>query len=553
MQLSTEKTTQRLVKSIKMVGYFGKAWNLDDAADTFRAHHKFEWWKGQSVAELIIHELLPLVAPSQPLEIRQAALEGVCLTCLSWPENFLRKEVTDTLQEAIQTHDSNLELIVMKGLGDFLRIGETQNKAAPVANGDTHKDPSQPQLGASMVLSDADHAATLLAQQFFNDVQQIALQTNEDVALLATELICSTNRQGLVHPRYSGSVLVALETSPNRAIAAAAYQEHLSLNSKHESILEKEYLKSIERAFVYQRDTLKNPSGLRRGEHETTAKLDLFFRVLQSSGVATRKKFLPNLCKRLDINIAKLGNPQSLSDHYSFAKFVCQNLALASYGRVDEIMLVCSTLEAMFGVTGSALSQLLEQILATESSPQLTPERLQQLTLCSMLLCLFWQTRSHLRSVTTNIPASGAKQDKRATKDTSKAPTKSNSSDKYEESFIRRTEAASPLQDETSMKEQCKHFMDLFSTDHEAKIANEDYESDAEINGRLTTPNGDAASMGSGSVPPSGSSQKPRIKRRRSETNSAAATPTGRKRGRPRLDQRKQSTTKRSDDDDGWN
>ena len=540
----TEGTPQKLLKLIKMVGYFGKAWDLDDYASNL--HQRFTWWEGDSIADLIVQTLLPVSNPASEKSVRRAGLESICLTCLSWPQNFLKKDVIAALHSAFQSRDSALELVVITGLRDFFKSGETQPKAV-----DGKAPENGEKLGSSMISSDHDKAATLLAQHFFGKIQNIALRYTDEVGLSACELICSTNRQGLVHPRQSGYALVALETSPNKAIAKAAYDEHLSLNSKHESILEKEYLKAIEQAYRYQKDIVGDLSGLDHN-NQASPKLGLFFEVLKSSSLGTRKKFLPNLCKRLDVNISKVDSLQAADDHYLFAKFVCQNLAFASYGRVDEVTSLCSTLESIFGVAGNTLSQELEPILNTEPGVQASLENLPKLTRQSMLLCLIWQTRCHLRSVYTNLPLTSGKNDKRVNKDTSKAPMKSTNAPKLEEAYLKTTESVGFLTNEQAMRDQCQRFMDVFSTDHEAKITNGDEELE---NGRMGTPEDDETSMASGSQPPSGSLHKHGAKRRRSESNSAASTPSGRKRGRPRLEKRRSSTLNKAwqeNDNDGW-
>lgn len=544
--------SQKLIRCIKMIGYFGKAWDLDDFSQIFR--DRFPWWEEGSVAELIVRVLLPHVQTQCDYNVRQASLESICLTCWSWPKNFLIHEVQSALTEALRSQSPGLELVVVSGLRNFFKLGEAHTKLANPKDGVKIETQSTEKLGSSMISSDSDKAATLLAQQQQADIQRIALRYTNDVAMAATELICSTNRQGLVHPRQSGLVLVALETSPNESIAAAAYEEHLSLNSKHESILEKEYLRAIEQAFIYQRDTIHDPSGLKLSG-QPTPKLQLFFEVLKTSTLASRKKLLQNLCKRLDINIARLESVEDLQTHVTFAKFVCQNLAFASYARVDEILIVCSSLESMFGTTGSALSQHVEPLFNSEAPVEVPLERLAQLTLCSLLLCLFWQTRSHLRSITTNLPSGGGKADKRVTKDTSKPPIKSTNAARLEESYVQGTNSLELPGDEQSMRTQCSAFMKLLSIDDEAKIINESDELDETTGGRPTTPDDDRASMGSTSHPPSGGILKPSLKRRRSEIGSASLTPNGKKRGRPKLEKGKSSSTlsKRPDDDDeGW-
>ena len=536
---------KRTAKFIRMAGYFGKAWNLDDHAATFR--QAFPQWTGEHVSELIIQTLLVTADVEHPADIRQLALEGIGLTCLSWPDSYLRKDVTDALEAALGSQDPGLERVIVSGLRDFFKAGESQAKPSSQVNGVAASGDTTEKLGASMVSSDGDKAATALAQRFFDRILQLALRYVDETAVGATELICSANRQGLVHPRLCVSVLVALETSPNESIAKTAYEEHLSLNSKHESILEKEYLKAVEQAFLYQRDTIKDSIGLRL-EPTTSPKLRLFFEVLKTSSIATRKRLLPNLCKRLDINLSKLDSLATLENHLLFAKFVCQNLGFASYGRVDEIVTICSTLESIFGTTGNALSQSLEPILSAVDGINVPAEVLSQLTIAAMLLTLLWRTRLHLRQLYTNLPIPNGKQDKRISKDTSKPPVKSTQAPKLEDSFLKSTEAVGVLREPDAMRDACSVFIDLLSVDHEAKIVDSSDEMNG-ANGRDVTP--EEGSMGTPILPPNGAAQTPRKKRRRVDTESGGTTPNGRKRGRPALDRRR-SSAKKDPDEDSW-
>ena len=540
-----EAEPRMVAKFIKMIGHFGKAWNLDDYVSKLQG--TFTWWKGEHVADLIIQILLPSTEMKYAKEVRAGALESIGLTCQSWPKNYQNPKVFRALDAALKSEDVSLQRVVLCGLRDFFKICESQAKPLPQANGGATEGEQTEKLGTSMVSSESDLAGTSMVQQFFDDILRLSLQHTNDVALIATELICSASRQGLVHPRPCGVTLVALETSPVQGIAQLAYEEHLSLNAKHESILEKEYVRAIEQSFIYQRDTIKDNHGLAL-QPTLSPKLARFSEVLKSASVTTRKKLFPNLCKRLDITVAKLETMSKLEEHLLFAKFVCHNLAFITYSRVDEILSICATIEAIFSTTGNALSQRLEPLLATEPGSLSNTEELGQLTLCAQLLTLLWRTRCHLRSITNNMPSASGKQDKRNAKDTSKAPIRSPHAAKFEESYLKMTEGVGALTQEESMREQCRIFLDLYTVDHEAKVAGSSEEMQDDREG---TPNDDASSVGTPSLPPSGSFQKAR-KRRRSESISAAGTPSGRKRGRPKLDGKRRSSTKKTDLDGGW-
>lgn len=576
IQKSKDNDTGRVAKLLPMAGYLAKNWSVDAHLKTFQ--DTFTWWKGDSVSDLVVNLLSTFTKPDRAANVQQAALESICLTCQTWPKNYVKKEVSTILESIFRGGNRRLQAIAISGFRDFFGVEEARSKK--VANADETKNVanSSERLGQSMVLSDNDGAATFLAQKFLDDILRLALASADDMAVTATELITSTNRQGLVHPRASGHVLVALETSPNKRIAKMAYEEHLSLNAKHESILEKEYLRAIEQSFHYQRDTILDSSGL---VEFRTPKLALFFEVLKQGSITMRKKLLVNLCKQINFNPSKLSIAE-LEEHYMYARYVCQNIALTDHSRLDEILAITSTLETIFAATGNTLSQQIESFndACPPSTESISPEALaamHKLALSSTTLTLLWHTRSHLRSVTTNLPTSAhstsnkpngaAKPPKASVKDTNKQPLKPTNAAQLTETYLQRIELIGAFASEQPMRKQLAAFMELHSVDVDAKIGADD-DDDADMDdtvagARLETPSvdgslgpADGVSVSGGSGANGGAGGG---KRKRSSVGggSKAGTPskTGRPRGRPSLEKRKSSSNvgkKWEDDDGGW-
>lgn len=587
-QRAKDTETSKAAKMITLAGYCAKNWSVDAHLKLFR--DAFPAWKGDEVSDLVITLLGAFAKPERAANVQQAALRGICLTCQSWPKNYLKKEVSSLLDFVFEGHDKFLQLVAIQGFRDFFTLEES--RAQRVANNETTGGSvadSSDRLGQSMVLSDNDGAATFLAQKYLKPILRLALASIDEIAVTATELITSTNRQGLVHPRESGYVLVAMETSPNKRIARLAYDEHLSLNTKHESILEKEYLKAIEQSFRYQRDTIKDSSGITKG---CLPKLGLFFDVLKQGSVGARKKLLTNLCKRLDFNPSKTTVSQ-LEEHYMYAKYVCENLALVEHSRVDEIMAVTRTFESIFATTGNTLSQQIESFLAQsvalqdhDPSSETLPKTLTALypnAISSTILVLLWHTRTYLRAITTNIPStsttkstSSNKTKERLKDNATKPPIRPTNTPALTDAYLQRIDLAAPFASEASMRAQLDVFMELHSIDLEAKVGStSDDEMDLDLvgspttagasngvsnEGRMFTPSVDG-SVGDRSVSISGGGGGGgEGKRKRSSVGgSVASTPSksGRPRGRPSLGKRKSSSNvgrKGMDEDgeEGW-
>lgn len=580
---SSASIGSKIRRHVMIAGSFGKACNVESYVDSFR--DQLPWWKGDTVSGLLVDVTSFYTEAKHPLTLQEVALQSVCDVCQSWPKNYAKKSVATKIESALQSNNKHLETVVLRAFQAFYIQEEERSILKAEATDEVVAASGAERLGKSMLSSDNDGAAASLAQQYLPIVLKLALSTVDERALIATEVVTSTNRQGLVHPRECGPALVALETSRDMKVAKAAFEEHRNLNSKHESILEKEYLKAIEQAFVYQRDTVKDSSGV---EESLEPKLRFFFEVLNTGNASARKKILGNICKRLDFNPAKTSDT-NLGESLSYSKFVCQNLALADYTRVDEILHVVSVLSSIFATTGDIISQQIEALLATNPAPQetehaLTQETAQQdvskaqrianqaelrrLTTGSIILTLLWQTRSHLRSVwglqsLLSRGSTGGKTGKVQIKDANRAPARAPNASAAAESYIKTTEAIGALASEAQMLEQCRSFVDLHSTDTEAAKAGVDEDEDENgdgVNGRTETPPWVEARVdeaGTGVVNGSGGSSKVGAggARRRRRTSTPLGTPSKprQRAGQPSLGKRRQSGSKSwENDDEGW-
>lgn len=553
-------TYSRVLRYLSIAGCFGKTCNLDSQQASFR--EKFPRWKGTSVSGLVVDIICPFSSRKQPLPIREAALDNLCLICHTNPGNFIKAQVTETISEALSEQNERLELVILSGIKVFYESEEERSKSgAEISIGEGAINGAK-RLGKSMVLSDNDGATTSIAQQYLPHILRIALSRNDELALVATEVIASINRQGLVHPKETGPALVALATSSNAMIAEIALTEHRNLHAKHESMLEKEYLNAIDQTFVYQKTTARNMSGL---DQHNIPKLRGFHEVIKTGSIGLRKKLLANLCARLDIDPKKSKLGDELDDHVFFTRFVLENLSFFDYQRPDELQHLLKCMEKIFAKTGNVVSQLIEASVSLDSQvgsdmmmstlvtkPSKLPDTLRQLTAYTVILSMLWETRNHLRRLWgMQAPRDG--KGKPAAKDLNKPLTKSSgvSAENHREKIAG---IVASLDSEDAMVNQCRAFLYLFSVDSELRAeSGEDQENRHNSAPRHDTPFEDTDGDADATPNTIGSSGKGT---KRKASVSVRSTPSkARKRGRPALGPAKRTGIKDMDegeDDDGW-
>ncbi len=475
-----------IVRYMNIAGLFGKY--CDFSSDLARFQVGFPWWKGDFVPALLIDVFAPFTAPKQPLAIRTAALDALGSVCQAWPRMYLRDQVVTALDIVFTEGNSELESLVLNSIKECLAIEEKRSEGNLEPSKKPKQDLGTGRLAGSLMATQNDGVATSLAQRYLKHIVRIALSTQEGYALHATEVVASINRQGLVHPRESVAVLVALETSGNATISRIAFREHRFLHQKHETIVEKEYMKAVQQAFQYQRTV----SGDIRGATTKpfTSKLLLLWEVIKSSKGKIRKKFLTNICAKMDVDLAALDASNDPPLPFQFALFVAENLAYFEYGTVDEVMTVIHTLERLVSTTGALVAHTLEtevfQNLSTSVDPSsLQPDalpapvqavsqsRLNQLSTASAILSSAWDVRSFLcRLYGLNISAKPETKSKTAAKDINKAPTKQPGIT-GQGIWDTNTQRLASFAEPESMLDQCRHFLNLMTVDEDFKIAAE--------------------------------------------------------------------------------
>lgn len=567
MFVAAEKdNSRRARKYIQIAGAFGNRCDFEGQVAEFQK--TLPSWKGKSVSGLIIDSIKPFASDKQPMSLRADALNSIGLICQSSPHHFNQPDVSNVFQQALTQGQPDVQNVVLSNFRDFFASQEAQlsTKSEPPKAGEVAI--VNGKLGGSMKASESDGASALIAQRFLHNILSIALASQDESAMTATKVVASINRQGLVHPKESGPALVALETSPDVAIADVAFQAHRDLHQQHESMFEREYMRAILEAYRYQKDVVKDTLGYRTAPY--VSKLHSTFEIIKSSKGKYQKKFISNYCSKIDFEMDKLDLSGDVPASLQFARFLIENLAFFDYGRVDELVHMLTCIERVVADTGSAIAHSIntdifgfrvdtvlgpaddggtggEQATGHESvtMESVAPQRLRQLTTASIILSSLWEARTFLRrlyGLGFNQQAKDGKANGK-TKDVTRAPTKTSgiTGDKVVAAIDAKVNS---LQTQEGMLRQCQQFVALLSIDDEFKVA---AEGDEEGLDRPRTPSGDEADT---PMPTSGGSRfSHSMKRKRSV--SVAGTPQ-KKRGRPSLPRRKSSRKSLEDDDEDW-
>ncbi|KOS17431.1 Protein rad9 [Escovopsis weberi] len=594
-QLDVKRTNLLAAYSI-IVGSVGKHCDLDQQIAVFKA--RFPQWKGDSVPRLIVDILSPFTSPNQSLDARKASLEAIGLVCQSWPRNYVLAKVYTAFQQVLQEHVPILETMILRSFKEFLLTEEKRSEMSAESAADGKKRELTVMGGTNF-----DDVASATTQRFLPAITRIAVGSQDEHAFLAMEVLGSINRQGLTHPKETGVTLITLETSANRKIAELAFSEHRSLHEKHETVLEREYVKAVQSAFNYQRDVVRDARGATTEPFQS--KLHLMMEVLKISKMKSRQRFLEKLCGQVDFDWTKLDLSGEIPPHVTFSRFIVENVAFLDYQTVGEVQTTVNTVEKIFTATGAAVAQAIESELFnvrldTEQGPeqdqammamtptlqlaletaaaqnqaegQLTteemalrapgeaptaaaaaatmaipvePQRLRQFAASAMILLLLWEVRTHLRRLYGMGASRHDSKAKALAKDLSKTPVKVQGihGDKFWE------EVASHMngfESEAKMVQQCKAFVELMNVDKEFKVQ-DDEDVEMELEAGLSASDGeeDEEVTERGRKRKSTGSLGGRKKRPRSSSQP-------RKRGRPRKQPAAAEPADDGEDDMSW-
>lgn len=526
---------------IRIAGCVGRHCDLEKYEPHFK--NAFPSWKGGSVAGLMIDSIVPFTLPKQPLELRVMALESVGSICQSWPAQFSRDEPRKILSMVFKEDNASLQNIVLKSFAEFFAMHEGKAEKSVVPSAEKADQENSTRLGGSLKASDNDGAAALIAQHFLQSMLRVAQSRQDAYALTAIELIASINRQGLVHPKECAGVLVSLETSTVPAIAKVAFDTHKMLHQQYESMFEREYMRAVQEAFYYQRDVVGDPSGALARPY--VAKLAPLFDIIKTSNSRYQKKFLSNLCSKVDFELKKLDSTGDPPEHLLLTRFVAQNLAFFDYGQLAELVSAVECMERIVSATGTVVAHSIEiEIFPprmeaplgelssepvpqgpgnAEPPPQVNPSVLRQLATAAASLSMLWEARTYLRRLYGIHAHVREKDGKAAAKELNKSATKVQgvTGDKFWDAISRNMEA---LNSEDQMISKCREFATLLAIDDEFKVGQDE---DAEGNSFDAVADLDDTGPGPGSL----GGQRPGKRRNSVSSQNPAKRPRGRKSG----------------------
>lgn len=530
------ENNDRILSYLILLGAFGQVCSLDRQAESFITKLRTFISRNEAVKKqmepllnqknppppslLLLDTVRPFTMQTWELKFREQALQSMGGICQQSPEHFMRGEVEKVVKLVfINEGNDSLRHIALSFFRQFFSVAERRSETgAQIATGKGAANGSA-RLETSFTATGNDHATLHLAQKFLEYFVKAALENKNDSAVIATDIIASISRQGLVHPKECGAALVALATSPNPSLARVAADEHRRIHEKQESYLEKEYMQAIYMAFKYQLNMFNDPHGMVEATH--TPKLAKLFEALKTGKKASLKKFITNFCKQVDFDFAKLDVNGTIPEAILYARFCLENLALLDFPHQEELAVFLNAVEAMvLNTTGPAIGVVIadelpkqymnvaqpppqdmfqQQMLeangiremppmlpaAVPTTSQLAPPviddgRLRQITIACMILQMVWETRTFVRrcySVKSNAPISQ--------KDYIK-PAHRNNLVTGKEIWERFQTIMRALDSRESMVKQCYDFADLLDIDRETFI---DTEGDDTLGAGYETPN----------------------------------------------------------------
>lgn len=575
-----------LISYLILTGLFGRVCNFDEHVELFNATLSNNAKKQIEHKKATQEELEPLLAPNSPsvrllgavrpftkqtwnLTIREHALSSLGDICQGSPALFMRSDVEATFKVVFKNEIPSLKRVVLSQFYSFFLKAERRSDNDAHQPGGEDTTTGNERLGTTFRASDGQLTTNYLARKFLQEIVDIALKNDNELAVLATNIITSISRQGLVHPKECGPALIALGTSANATIAQNAAAEHKKIHDAHESMFEKEYMAAVKMAFEYQREVFNDPHGMIEAKQSITeakqqsyrAKMIHVFNVLKGGNRKTLKKFIDNLCKQMDFELAKLKTPEVGSNTLLFARFCLENLALFDVPKMEDVAIITNGLEnIVLKHTGPSVGVAIETEVPKKSLPKAEPQetqdaplgnpaptclvedantsisdaRLLQITTACIILQMMWETRNFVRKVYNLQNLVGRVPQKDFQKPTARSYFIS-----PKELWERFEVMCSSLESRETMINRCHDFAELLEVDKDAQIGDEDIDED-DPTGYVTPDEGGADGM---AVPTSGRGRK------RKSIASGGTTP---KRPKGRLTTGKKKRNSKTPDLDGW-
>jgi cohesin loading factor subunit SCC2 len=519
----------KITSYLILLGTFGKVCSFDQYIEVFRqrlatqarnlvdkkqatAQELEPFFNTTSAASLLLLEAVrPFTMQAWDITIREQALQSVGGICQGSPNLFMRAEIEKVFKLVfINEGNDQLRHFALVAFNEYFTFAERRSETgAEIAVGKGAVT-GNARLETSFIANENDTATLHIAQRFLQNFVDTALKHDNSLAFLATKIIASISRQGLVHPKECGAALVALGTSSIEPIAQIASIEHKRIHEKQESYLEKEYMQAVRISFKYQKEVFGDPHGMRQATY--SAKLVKLFEALKSGKKATFKKFINNMCKQIDFNLPKLDANGDIPE--LFARFCLENLALVDFASLEELAMCLNALEAIvLKNTGPVVALAIEtempkRFVTTEqhpvpnsfqqpfggvaggevpsqssqlAQPNIDDGRLRQITVACMILQMVWETRTFIRRCFNMQKLKGRIPQKEYAK-----PAQRNNFVSGKELWESLTPIMSALNSRESMIKVCYDFADILEVDREAEFGEEG--DDADLGAGYETP-----------------------------------------------------------------
>jgi cohesin loading factor subunit SCC2 len=114
---AAHEAVQKTMRLLNIAGMCGKHCNFEAELESFRM--RCAGWSGNSIAEFMISTFTLFSSSRQPISVREAALDAICMVCYSWPENFTSAMVHRQFKEVFEKDENSLLEIVLKSFKEF--------------------------------------------------------------------------------------------------------------------------------------------------------------------------------------------------------------------------------------------------------------------------------------------------------------------------------------------------------------------------------------------------------------------------------------------------
>ncbi|OAG08521.1 uncharacterized protein CC84DRAFT_1162462 [Paraphaeosphaeria sporulosa] len=384
---------------------------------------------GMAPSLILLETVRAFTKQSWVLDIRESAMCAVCEVCQGCPDLFRRADVDTTFKVVFKNDINSLKQIVLTQFHEYFVKKEQQSqKEGPIEQDSAAPDDAKngiSRMGTTFEASPDQVNVSYLARSFLQAIVDIALQNDNELALVATKTIVSVSRQGLVHPKEVGPVLIAIGSSPNPQLSEVVASEHNAIHAKHESNFHNEYMDAIKMAFEYQRDVFHDPHGMTKPP-DCKPKIAHVFNIMKDGSRKTVKTFISNLLGKVDFKLSELVEPTASLNELLYTRFCLENLALFDVAKMEDVSLIITALESIvLKNTGPSVGVAIETEMPKQApAPQQLPldaagsflapdtamqdamrddhvsvsdDRLMQITRACMMLQMMWETRCFIR------------------------------------------------------------------------------------------------------------------------------------------------------------